>query len=58
MTFFLAGLYIACEIIAHVTAAKPVTVFGLTAPGGVFIYALTFSLIDLLQERLGRDGNS
>lgn len=50
------GLYIACEIIANVTAAKPVTVWGVTAPGGVFIYALTFTLIDLINERLGRKG--
>jgi uncharacterized integral membrane protein (TIGR00697 family) len=50
------GLYIACEIIANVTAAKPVTVFGVSAPGGVFIYALTFTLIDLVNERLGKAG--
>jgi hypothetical protein len=52
----LVALYVACELTANVTAAKPVTLFGLTAPGGVFIYALTFTLIDLVNARLGRAG--
>lgn len=52
----LIALYVACELIANVSAAKPVTVFGLTAPGGVFIYALTFTLIDLINTSLGRSG--
>jgi hypothetical protein len=29
-------------------------VFGVSAPGGVFIYAVTFTLIDLINERLGK----
>lgn len=53
-TIALVGLYVACELIANITAAKPVAIFGLVAPGGVFIYALTFTLIDLLNERLGK----
>jgi hypothetical protein len=53
---FLIALYVACELIANVTASKPVTFFGITAPGGVFIYALTFTLIDLVNERLGKAG--
>lgn len=69
------GLYIACELIANVTAVKPIVVGGATAswlgplgglvpsadgrlvvPAGVFIYALTFTLLDLINERLGRSG--
>jgi hypothetical protein len=49
-------LYVACEIIANIAANKPVSVAGLVAPGGVFIYALTFTLIDLIHERLGKQG--
>jgi queuosine precursor transporter len=49
-------LYVACELIANVTASKPVTVVGVTAPGGVFIYALTFTLLDLINETLGKRG--
>lgn len=56
MTALLIGIYIACELIANITAAKPVEFFGLVAPGGVFIYALTFTLLDLLHERLGHKG--
>ncbi len=54
-TILLIGLYIACELTANITAGKPVELFGLVAPGGVFIYALTFTLIDLIHERLGRE---
>jgi uncharacterized integral membrane protein (TIGR00697 family) len=56
MTFFLVALYVACELIANITAGRPIAVGGIVAPGGVFIYALTFTLIDLLHERLGRSG--
>ena len=55
-TTLLIGLYIACELIANITAAKPVSIFGIVAPGGVFIYALTFTLVDLVNERLGKRG--
>jgi uncharacterized integral membrane protein (TIGR00697 family) len=50
------GLYIACELIANVTAVKPVVLGGLVVPAGVFIYALTFTLLDLINERLGKRG--
>jgi uncharacterized integral membrane protein (TIGR00697 family) len=49
------ALYIACELIANVTASKPVQVLGLTMPGGVFIYAITFTLIDLINEQMGKE---
>ncbi len=57
-TIFIIGLYIACEIIANVTASKPVSVAGgaIVVPAAVFIYALTFTLIDLVNERLGKTG--
>jgi len=38
-----------------VVASKPVTIFGvITVPVAVFIYAITFTLIDLINERLGK----
>jgi len=52
----LIGLYIACELIANVTAAKVVALGAVVVPAGVFIYALTFTLIDLINERLGKLG--
>ncbi len=53
---FLIGLYIACELIANITAAKPIELWGVVAPGGVLIYALSFTLIDLVNERMGKRG--
>ena len=51
----LIALYVACELIANVTASKPVTLGPLTVPSAVFIYTLTFTLIDLINERLGKE---
>jgi hypothetical protein len=52
------GLYIACELIANVTAVKPILIggLGIVVPAGVFIYAITFTLLDLINERLGKRG--
>ena len=56
-TTLIIGLYIACELIANVTAGKPVLLPGnVTVPAAVFIYAITFTLIDLVNERLGKQG--
>jgi len=53
----IVGLYIACELIANTTAGKPVVLLGnITVPAAVFIYALTFTLIDLVNDRLGKEG--
>lgn len=56
MTTLLVGLYVACELIANVTASKPVMVGGIIVPAAVFLYAFTFTLIDLVNERLGKLG--
>ncbi len=54
---FLIGLYVACELIANVTAGKPVRLAGgIVVPAAVFIYALTFTLVDLINERFGKEG--
>ena len=56
MDTILIGLYIACELIANVTASKPVQIGGLIVPAAIFIYALTFTLIDLINESMGKQG--
>jgi len=56
MDMILIGLYIACELIANVTASKPVQIGGLVVPAAIFIYALTFTLIDLINESMGKKG--
>ena len=48
------ALYVACELIANVTASKPVSLGPIVVPSAVFIYTLTFTLIDLINERLGK----
>lgn len=52
----LMGLYIGAELAANVTEAKPVLLWGLTVDGGTFIYALTFTLLDLFHEKQGKRG--
>jgi uncharacterized integral membrane protein (TIGR00697 family) len=48
------ALYVACELVANVTASKPVSLGPVVVPSAVFIYALTFTLLDLINERLGK----
>lgn len=56
MVTLLIAIYVACELIANVTASKPVAVLGMVVPAAVFIYALTFTLLDLVNEALGKEG--
>jgi uncharacterized integral membrane protein (TIGR00697 family) len=56
MRTILLGLYIACELIANVTASKPVQLGSIVVPAAIFIYTLTFTLIDLINESLGKAG--
>jgi uncharacterized integral membrane protein (TIGR00697 family) len=53
-TPLLIALYVACELIANITAGRPIALWEIQAPGGVVIYALTFTLIDLVNEKLGK----
>jgi hypothetical protein len=52
----LVGVYVGAELAANVTEAKPILLLGWAVDGGTPIYALTFTLIDLLHERLGLAG--
>ncbi|OGP59058.1 MAG: hypothetical protein A2162_02990 [Deltaproteobacteria bacterium RBG_13_52_11b] len=52
----LIGLYVACELIANVTASKPVQMGGIVVPAAIFIYTITFTLIDLINESYGKQG--
>ncbi|RPI99328.1 MAG: VUT family protein, partial [Deltaproteobacteria bacterium] len=56
MEIIVVGLYIACELIANVTASKPVQLGGIVVHAAIFIYTLTFTLIDLINERFGKQG--
>ena len=56
MSTLLIGLYVACDLIANVTAGKPIALGGIVVPAAVFLYTVTFTLIDLINERLGKAG--
>ena len=47
--------YIMLQLVADVTAAKIIEVWGLTMPAGTFIFALTFTWRDMLHKRLGKE---
>lgn len=51
---WLIGLYVACQLIADVNAVKLVSLFGLVFPAGTAIYAITFTVIDMIHKRLGK----
>ena len=50
----LVGLYVACQLIADIGATKFVEIAGVTMPAGTFVFALTFTLRDLIHKRLGK----
>ncbi len=56
MGLILVSLYVACEIIANVTAGRPVRLGDMVVPSAVFIYTLTFTLVDLIHEVYGKNG--
>jgi len=51
----LIGGYVLCQAIADVGATKLVDVWGITMPAGTFIFAVTFTLRDLVHKRLGKE---
>jgi len=51
----LIGAYVLCQAIADVGATKIVQIGSVTMPGGTFIFALTFTLRDMVHKRLGKD---
>ena len=51
----LIGTYIMAQAIADVGATKFVEIGGIVMPGGTFIFALTFTLRDMIHKRLGKE---
>lgn len=51
----LVGTYIMCQAIADIGAPKLVEIGGVVMPGGTFIFALTFTLRDVIHKRLGKE---
>lgn len=51
----LVGTYVMAQAIADIGATKLVQIGGVVMPGGTFIFALTFTLRDMIHKRLGRE---
>lgn len=51
----LVGGYIICQAIADVGATKFVQLGNVVIPAGTFVFAVTFTLRDLLHKRLGKE---
>jgi uncharacterized integral membrane protein (TIGR00697 family) len=50
----LIGGYIACQMLADIGATKLVAIGNYAIPGGTFVFAITFTLRDLIHKRLGK----
>ena len=50
----LIGSYVVCQAIADVSATKIVDLGGIVLPAGSMIFALTFTIRDLIHKRLGK----
>ena len=51
----LVGTYVMCQAIADIGATKLIELGGVVMPGGTFIFALTFTLRDVIHKRLGKE---
>lgn len=51
----LVGTYVMAQAIADIGATKLVEIGGVVMPGGTFIFALTFTLRDMIHKQLGRE---
>ncbi len=54
MVVVLVGAYILCQAVADVAATKLIQIGPVVMPAGTFIFALTFTLRDLIHKRLGK----
>lgn len=52
---FLVALYIACELTANITAGKMTTVGSLVVPAAVYIFTVSYTLLDLINRVLGKE---
>lgn len=52
---FLVGLFVSAQLIADVGATKFVEIGGVVMPGGTLVFAITFTLRDLIHKRLGKE---
>lgn len=51
----IVGLYVAAQLIADVAATKFIQIGNVVMPGGTLIFALSFTLRDVVHKRLGKE---
>jgi len=51
----IVGLYVAAQLIADVAATKFIQIGAVVMPGGTLIFALSFTLRDMVHKRLGKE---
>lgn len=54
MAIVLVSLYIGAQCVADVAATRMIWVAGVALPGGTLMFALTFTLRDMLHKKMGR----
>ncbi len=52
---FLISFYIICQAAADIGATKMVQIGSIVLPAGAIVFALTFTLRDMIHKRLGKD---
>lgn len=50
---FLSGLYLAVFLSTNIFAGRFIHIFGMTLPGGIYGFPLTFAILDILTEHFG-----
>jgi uncharacterized integral membrane protein (TIGR00697 family) len=51
----IVGLFVTAQLVADIGATKFVSIGDFVMPGGTFVFALTFTLRDIVHKRLGKD---
>src|SRR3989339_373086 len=51
---YIIVLYVACELIANATAGRITVIGPFMVSGAIFIFTLSFTLIDLINEGMGK----
>ena len=52
---FIVGMYVTAGLIADIGATRFVEINSVVMPGGVFIFAVSFTLRDMVHKRLGKE---
>ncbi|MDK2824190.1 MAG: queuosine precursor transporter [Clostridia bacterium] len=52
---FLVTLYVACELIANITAGKLTLIGEFVVPAAVYIFTVSYTLLDLINRTLGKE---